>query len=324
MDEQKDKDKEKRSRSPQPQLHPKEKGKGEKVDKKQGVEQQARVLPPWRSKMITSQTTSGGSSSASKAAPAAAPPRKKGKKGGEQDEKDEEMPGEKDDKDKKKGKGKRPGHRGGRRASHREKTYTGKDKSLKELLKMLIKLTLSNSHKLRLLQPSAWDTFIMKEDHEVYQALLSEMDNYRAQVAAAKSLDDTEAQRQQLREIGSPAAGMAMSLLEALYQADIGRGVRKNIETELHKIAPPIAAEGAAQQPVATSRTQLEEVVNWVRLEKCKDEAKVKVLISAKTWEAMPYIKEAFVALGDIEHLKGAPPSGWLEDEVATWLEALQ
>ena len=71
-------------------------------------------------------------------------------------------------------------------------------------------------------------------------------------------------------------------------------------------------------------RELLEEAVNWIRLERCQDETKVKLLVRAKSWTALPLIKKAFLALGDIEHLKGTPPSGWLKDEVATWLEALQ
>eukprot|EP00959_Pyramimonas_sp_CCMP1952_P250578 5237644-Pyramimonas_sp.AAC.1 len=60
-----------------------------------------------------------------------------------------------------------------------------------------------------------------------------------------------------------------------------------------------------------------------VKLETPHDTTKVKLLLAAPQWPLRGTITWAFQAEGIATRMTGVMPAGWLEDEVATWLEVL-
>ena len=72
------------------------------------------------------------------------------------------------------------------------------------------------------------------------------------------------------------------------------------------------------------SRLMMEEQIAFVRTEKCKEPGRSKLLIAAKGWQMLPVVRASFTAMGGgvIWH-RGIPPSGWMDEELACWLDAL-
>jgi hypothetical protein len=215
------------------------------------------------------------------------------------------------------GKGKSKGHRGGRRgrrgANHTDKKWTSKDANMQSLLSTLCKLTLQNTFKLRMMAATIIDTFTVGKDHEVVQKLEAVLAEYRKAVEAARP-SGIEA----LQKIGGPVASLVVGLLESLMRCDIGGKSKKDIAAYLDGITP--AAPGV--EPVVT-RMNIELDVAAIRVEKCHDDSRVKIPIAAPQWPMRGVVTHAFISEGRATRHTGPAPPGWLEDELASWLDVL-
>ncbi|CAK0818292.1 unnamed protein product, partial [Prorocentrum cordatum] len=121
-----------------------------------------------------------------------------------------------------------------------------------------------------------------------------------------------------MKQIGSPAASLALAALEGLMECDIGGGIKNEIRTYLHKCPP----EDAEAEP-DIDKSDLEVAVSFIRLESCYDTQKMKVIVGAPSWEGRALIQRALKAEAVATHHKGVAPAGWLEDEVGHWLETI-
>eukprot|EP00959_Pyramimonas_sp_CCMP1952_P167846 3507751-Pyramimonas_sp.AAC.1 len=61
-----------------------------------------------------------------------------------------------------------------------------------------------------------------------------------------------------------------------------------------------------------------------VRIEQPHDQSKAKLLLAAPHWPMRGVVTRAFLAEGEAARMTGVMPPGWLEDEVASWLDVLQ
>ena len=110
-----------------------------------------------------------------------------------------------------------------------------------------------------------------------------------------------------MRTLGAPTATLAMGFLEVLQGLDVG-GVPR---TDLKKITDS-----------APSQAQLEEWFAFIRVESCADQNTTKILLSMKTCPHRSLILLALRNAG-VDVRSGPAPPGWLEDELAAWLPAL-
>ncbi|CAK0829892.1 unnamed protein product, partial [Prorocentrum cordatum] len=105
-----------------------------------------------------------------------------------------------------------------------------------------------------------------------------------------------------LQGIGSPAPSRALTALEGLYKCDVGGSMKGTIED--------IEAE------TEISKEDILDAINFVRLEKCYDHDKTKLVIGAlgaPMWEGQILISRALEAEGQAVHHRDVGPVGWLE-----------
>ena len=70
----------------------------------------------------------------------------------------------------------------------------------------------------------------------------------------------------------------------------------------------------------------LEEMVRVIKLEVTKDEKRANIVIGPGPggWPLLPALIKAFAAEGQSTHFRSPAAAGWMEDEMATWLDALR
>ena len=180
----------------------------------------------------SSSTASGGSGSASKPEPEAK--RLKGKddpnKGKEKDKDEIMATGEAPDRRK------RPrGGRRGRRGDHKDKSWTSKDPQLRDLLMTMVKLTLNNTHKLRMVTACVFETVGLATDHPVICALADTVEAFKQKVGSLREANDTAA----LKVLGPPTADLALTLIEILLdkeKCDIGGRAREPLQRYMDQV----------------------------------------------------------------------------------------
>ncbi|CAK0809732.1 unnamed protein product [Prorocentrum cordatum] len=107
-----------------------------------------------------------------------------------------------------------------------------------------------------------------------------------------------------LQGIGSPAPSRALTALEGLCKCDVGGSMKGAIED--------VEAE------TEISKEDILDATNFVRLEKCYDHDKTKLVIGAlgaPMWEGQILISRALEAEGQAVHHRDVGPVGWLEEE---------
>ena len=72
------------------------------------------------------------------------------------------------------------------------------------------------------------------------------------------------------------------------------------------------------------SKQDIEDAKAFIRMEKCHDIGKVKILIGMNGWNLRPAALRALRAAGGFQVCTGPPPPGWVEDELSIWLAALE
>ncbi|CAK0870274.1 unnamed protein product, partial [Prorocentrum cordatum] len=137
--------------------------------------------------------------------------------------------------------------------------------------------------------------------------------SFRLRLASGATIDTLalSAQRraEALREVGGPVASMAIGLLQSLKECDVGGKARLDIDEYLGQVMPP----GEAEPTMA--RTSIELDAAAIRVETCHDEEIVKLQVAAPAWPMR--------GTGAALRRAGAAPPGWLEDEMANWLDVL-
>ena len=275
-------------------------------------EKEKKGTPEWLLK-----GSSPASSASGKGASGSMPPAKHARKG----DKDSDAAMEENDEkggngNKSKGGKGKGGHRGGRRSrrggNHSEKKWTSKGQNLAQCLTTLTKLTLQTAFRQRVSSATTIDTFTIPKEHHVVGRLEGVMVEYRKEVETARP-KGAEA----LREVGSPVASLAVGLLESLAECDIGGKAKADINQYVTQVIPTDGSE-----PKIT-RMSLELDVAAIRMEKCHDETKIKLQVAAPVWPMRGVVTNAFLAEGVALRHTGVAPPGWMEDEMATWLDVL-
>lgn len=107
-----------------------------------------------------------------------------------------------------------------------------------------------------------------------------------------------------------------MALLEGFHKADVGASARTNIGKYLHAIQPE--EEGTE---ATITKFDIEMTVHFIRLKKCHDEKKTKLMVGAPSWTIRPVITAGLKREGAATYYVGPAPPGWLEDEISSWFD---
>ena len=110
-----------------------------------------------------------------------------------------------------------------------------------------------------------------------------------------------------------------MVVLETLITLDIGGRPKELIKSYLNQHQP----EEPGQQPTL-DRVDIEMVVAFVRVEKCTDKERSKVVIAMQNFELRQTIIKSLQNEGKSVYHCGPAPAGWLEEELSLWLETLK
>ncbi|CAK0871625.1 unnamed protein product [Prorocentrum cordatum] len=213
---------------------------------------------------------------------------------------------------------KRRGGRRARRGAHNDKVWSSKDKNLLSLLRSTLKLLLQTTHKTRLNSSIGIDTYTMSSKHPVIDGITNELEGYKQLLDQLRRSGEA-ADKARLKEIGSPAPALGLAALESLQKCDIGGSLKAEIATYLEKVQPL-----DPDVEVEISKDDLQTAISFIRLESCFDTDKMKLIIGAPTWEGRLIIQKALASEGSAQHHRGVAPAGWLEEEVAHWLETLE
>lgn len=222
---------------------------------------------------------------------------------------------------------KRKPRRGGRRrfAQKRDRKLGTKDKGLVALLVHMLQLMLQTAHRVRMLQGVATEVVLMPVDSPIGQAMEQEGEDFSRQVASlrdkAKSggeeqlgvvgVEAAEEARKALRELGPPSDSTFAAMIDALAVSNIG-----NLNQERMK---------EVQQMLQASPL---EGVRLCKLESCHESTGlIKIVLAFSPDVEAQRIKTTILASlvqlkGDVR--KGIAPMGFLEDELAEWLEVLK
>jgi hypothetical protein len=187
-----------------------------------------------------------------------------------------------------------------------------------DLLRSTLRLLLQTTHKTRLNSSISTDTYTMSNEHLVIIAITQELEGYKHTLDSLRKSGAPE-DKKRLQEIGPPAPSLALAALEGLHKCDVGGSMKGAIRNYLLR-AEPEDIEAEAE----ISKEDLLDVISFVRLEKCYDDTKTKLVIGAPTWEGRVLVSRALEAEGQAVHHRGVAPAGWLEEEVGHWLETLE
>ena len=188
---------------------------------------------------------------------------------------------------------------------------------------MLTLLTLKNTHTCRMMQPAYMDTYTMKASHPLASAVHGALQEYRDMITQVKKDEslDADARRLRLATMGSPTAGMVVAFVDQLSRLDIGAAQRE----PLHKWLDAVEPEGEQMVEGKIERADIEDAIAFVRLESCYDVEMTKLHIAGVHWPLRPAVKAAMRSLGTtITCHTGPAPIGWMEEEAASWLHALE
>ncbi|CAK0836043.1 unnamed protein product [Prorocentrum cordatum] len=173
------------------------------------------------------------------------------------------------------------------------------------------KLSLQATHKTRLKYSISTDTYTMSNEQPVITAITQELEGDKHALDPLKKSGAPE-DKKRLKEIGSPAPSLALAALEGLHKCDVGGAMPSAIRNCLLRGDPEdIGAEAEI------SKEDLIDVISFVRLEKCHDHTKTKLVIGAPMWEGRDLINRALEAEGQAVHHRGVAEgrAGWLEEE---------
>ena len=211
----------------------------------------------------------------------------------------------------KKGKGKGKGrgrHRGGRRANHQsdtDKKLITKDKSLRTLLTLMLKMICRLSQQTRQLMGSVCDVFLIPSDHQLVLAIKAEVTTFTAAVFAYRHREEGSDQNPP----GNPTPTLFLEFSLALAKLDVGGANRELINETNGKIQE--------KGPIAIS-----DNVHFIKTERCKDPKVTRLVISFMGWSLRPTYLDAMLQVG-LERKQGQAPEGWMEAELSEWAEAL-
>eukprot|EP00959_Pyramimonas_sp_CCMP1952_P142490 2983074-Pyramimonas_sp.AAC.1 len=105
--------------------------------------------------------------------------------------------------------------------------------------------------------------------------------------------------------------------MEALRLCDIGGANKRAIQEWLDRTALDEMDENHI------SKTDIEDAVDFIRIEKCHDAASTKILFSMKAWNMRKVVLNSLRCEGKAKVHTGVMPAGWLEEELSTWVQAL-
>ena len=193
-------------------------------------------------------------------------------------------------------------HKGGA-----DKTWTSKDPSIAAILGTMARMSLQNASRNRLALGAVMDVLLVPSEHVLAKEMNIEIRAHSSKAITMREALVANAEAPHMRTLGAPTATLAMTLLETLHSMDVGAVPRENLKTILDS---------------APTQEQLEEWFAFIKVQSCMDKAVAKIMVSMTTCPHRSAILAALRTAGvDVRH--GPAPPGWLEDELAAWLPAL-
>ena len=192
------------------------------------------------------------------------------------------------------------------------KKLTTNDNQLRQLLSLMLRLQLQTQQQVRMMQGILCDSIFMPRDSEIEVKNREEMAAIQAEAAKrrAASAGDTSAPPLAL---GPPTRTLAMSLLEALLEMDIGSGNKAAIQ-ELHAKWTAIGNEDP---------TKIDEEIQLIRISPGEFAQRTRLTIAMPRGQDRTAILKALAAVKDFDIKVGGAPPGWLEEELMEWVDAL-
>ncbi|CAK0905019.1 unnamed protein product [Prorocentrum cordatum] len=216
-----------------------------------------------------------------------------------------------------------------RRAEQKDRKLNTKDAGLREILLLLSMQVAQLTQKSRALWGIATRTILIEEKSSVVKAIQQESKdfsdhaaNLRTQIGKYKedakkaSGSDAGAEKEaatkaeeiqkELRTLGPPAPALFAALVESLATEEVGAVNRR-------------ALEAMKQEFVEAPPTD----VRLCRLESCKDEDMIKIVLALDDKAKEGVITASLHAMG-AQVTSGMAPSGYMEDEISAWIDALK
>ncbi len=172
------------------------------------------------------------------------------------------------------------------------------DAGMQRLLASLLRATLMNTQALREIKGAMYDVTILSKDHKLVEAMK------REGAAYAKAVREEGAGH----ERGPPSLTVGLGFLETLAQLEVGAVNRQGIERFLEN---------------NQDKTVLLHHLRVCRLEKCHDEEKIKIMTCFSD-ELRLLTISALRQLADVKTCQGKPPAGYVEEELAAFLEQMK
>ena len=193
----------------------------------------------------------------------------------------------------------------------KQKKLATNDNQLKQLLSLMIRLQLQTQQQVRMMQGILCDTIFMPKDTLIETKNREEMTAILAEAARRRTSNgDSSAPPLAL---GPPTRTMALSLLEALLEMDIGSGNKAAIQ-EIHARWTAMANEDPAK---------LDEEVQLCRISRGEFAQKTRLTLAMPRGADRTAVMRALGALRDFDIKVGAAPPGWLEEELMEWMDAI-
>ena len=189
------------------------------------------------------------------------------------------------------------------------------DKSVANLLSVLVRSQLQTQQRLRMLYAAVVDTFIVKASSAIPTAMAEEMARFSRDVEAYRAASEQEPESRPPQP-GSPVATVFLAFLEALATQNIGGRNLEAVQALLKEL----------EQMGDGARSHIESRVATCPVDMLKgpqNADKAKIVIAMDRLEARLAIVNSLAQLVDVEHKHGPAPPGYLEMDLEGWLGAL-
>ena len=190
-----------------------------------------------------------------------------------------------------------------------------KDPGLSALLTLILKQLANNTMRVRQLMGMTVTTWLLPSDDALPQALTKQGEDFaqaaRESRSARLKTDKSGSADAKPAPLGPPTLGMFIVFLQTLLTLEVGGENRKKIAALMESYAE------CDETPPDL------EAIGMCRLESGRDSTHVKLLVAMSCFPARSVVNKAMEQAG-YTAMRGAAPSGWMEEEIGDWISALE
>ena len=185
-----------------------------------------------------------------------------------------------------------------------------KDKGLRELLLLILKQTLSNTQKVRMIEGALLDTFIFPQSHKLVQKMQEEQEAF---VYCVDEYRKEKEKNPMAEPLGPPHALLFAALVETAATIDACGG--DNLK-KIKQLSDDIN--------VCEKQEDVEQLVRVCRLQKTAQEDHMKIVLAIQNLGDRRFgLIDGLRQCGG-RHLRGSAPAGYMEEELQEWTEWME